>query len=126
VLEAITLLERFFADYGGDLQRYPIENRLQFIDKYGSDDELDWYRVNEADEHEEWKLAYKDDAETLAHYTLHADLSLHFGSDSRSEHLGTSAPEAFYPYTTMVQQQSEFSFRKMLSSSTKPEVTLPG
>lgn len=123
VVESIALLERFFADYGGDLQRYAIENRLRLIDEYGSDEESDWYRDNEADESEKWKVAYKDDAESLKHYTLHADLGLHFGSDSRGEHLGTSGPDDFYPYTTMVQQQSEFSFRKMLNSFTKQEVT---
>lgn len=124
VLETIALLEGFFTDYNGDLQRYAIENRLALIKEYGSDDERDWYRDNEADEAEAWKVTYKDDPESLSHYTLHADLGLHFGSDSRGEHLGTSGPADFYPYTTMVEQQSEFSFRKLLSSFTKQEVTL--
>ncbi len=122
VLETITLFERFFTDYGGDLQRYAIENRLTLIKEYGSDEESDWYRDDESDESEARKVTYKDDPESLSH-TLHADLGLHFGSDSRSEHLGTSGPADFYPYTTMVEQQSEFSFRKMLASFTKQEVT---
>jgi hypothetical protein len=37
--------------------------------------------------------------------------------------LGTSGPEAFYPYTTLIQQQSKFFFCKMFSSFTKHAVT---
>ncbi len=123
VLDAINLLESFFAQYEGDLTRYAIENRLRVIDEYGSEDESDWYREDEANEKEPWKVAYKDDAESLKHYTLHAELAHYFGTETRGEHIGTSGPDAFYPYTTMVQQQSEFSFRKMLSAFTKQEVT---
>lgn len=123
VRETIALLEGFFTDYDGDLQRYAVKNRLTLIAEYGSDEESDWYRDHEADEVEAWKVAYKDDAESLSHYTLHADLGLHFGSDSRGEHLGTSGPADFYPYTMMVAQQSEFSFRKLLGSFTTQEVT---
>jgi hypothetical protein len=95
----IGLLESFFLQYEGNLTRYAIEK-------------------------EAWKVAYKDDEESLKHYTLHAELSHHFGTESRGEFIGTSGPEAFYPYTTMVQQQSAFSFCKMLSGAFGKEITI--
>jgi hypothetical protein len=125
--EAILLLERFFADYEGDLLRYAIERRLKSIREHGSDDESDWQRnpeVADADATDAWQVVYKDDGESLAYYTLHADLAYHFGQDSRGEYIGTSGPDDFYPYTNMVQQQSAFSFRKMLEGVTGKEVTL--
>ncbi|MVN78936.1 hypothetical protein GO988_21615 [Hymenobacter sp. HMF4947] len=127
VVEAIALLEGFFAAYDGDLLRYAIERRFKSIDEYGSDDESDWYRnpeVADATATDAWQVVYKDDEESLAYYTLHADLAYHFGSDNRGEHIGTSGPEAFYPYTALVQQQSAFSFRKMLEGVTGKEVTI--
>lgn len=123
VLDAIALLEDFFATYQGELTRYAIENRLRVIGEHGSDEDDDWYRDNEADEAEPWKVTYKDDEHSLRHYTLHAELGRFFDSESRGEYIGTSGPEAFYPYTSMVAQQSEFSFRKMLENVTGKQVT---
>lgn len=124
VIEAIGLLESFFTQYEGDLTRYAIENRMRIIDEYGSEDESDWYRDDEANEKEAWKVVYKDDDESLKHYTLHAELGHYFGTETRGEHIGTSNPSDFYPYTTMVEQQSAFSFRKMLSGAFGKEVTI--
>ncbi|MGI4867823.1 MAG: hypothetical protein ACRYFZ_28155 [Janthinobacterium lividum] len=124
VIDAIGLLESFFTQYEGDLTRYAIENRMHNIDEYGSEDESDWYREDEANEKEAWKVVYKDDNESLKHYTLYAELGHYFGTETRGEHIGTSGPGDFYPYTTMVEQQSAFSFRKMLSGAFGQEVMI--
>lgn len=126
VLEAIAVLESFFAEYQGDLTRYAVENRLRLIEEYGSDEESDWYRNNEADESEPWKVVCKDDPASLKSYTLYTELDRFFGADTRGEHIGTSGPTDFYPYTTMVQQQSEFSFRKLAEGVWNTELVQVG
>ncbi|MGI4871369.1 MAG: hypothetical protein ACRYFX_09340 [Janthinobacterium lividum] len=115
VLAAIDTLEGFFTTYGEDLRAYAIDNRQRSIDEYGSDDETDWYRDNEEDESEPWKIVGKTSREALSHYTLHDELGRWFGGESsgRGEYIGTSQAVDFYPTTAMVAQQSEFSFRKM-------------
>lgn len=127
VVAAITELDAFFATYGGDLFQYAVDKRQQSIMENGSDDESDWYRDNEADETEDWKVTRKTDPESLRHYTLHAELAWHFGGPDvgRGEYIGTSGPEAFEPYTTLVANQSAFSFRKFLAhfSDKTPQIS---
>jgi hypothetical protein len=125
VLGAITELEDFFAQYRGNLFQYALDNRVATLKEYGSDDDSDWYRDNEADENEEWKVAYKDDPETLRQYSLWDTLGRYFGrGDTRGEYIGTSTYSDFYPYTAFVAQQSVFSFRKMLEAATGKEPTI--
>lgn len=117
VLAAIAELDQFFATYAGDLQRYAVDKRLKVIDENGSDDESDWEAdgLNEQGG-QKWKVTYKDDPESLKHYTLYEELSWHFGGKEvgRGEYIGTSGPECFEPYSTLVANQSAFSFRKFI------------
>lgn len=118
VTEGIQLLQDFFTTYDGDLKRYAIERRIKIIDEYGSDDPTDWYRDNEADESEEWKVTYKDDEESIKSYTLYSDLGGSFhGHETRGEYIGTSGPEDFIVYSTLVKHDSDFSFRKMFAAA---------
>lgn len=108
VAGAIEVLTAFFDEYGGDLKRYTIENRLKSIEENGSDDGSDWYRLNEADENEPWKVVFRDDAESLAPYTLSSELADYFtGSDWRGEHIGSSQPADFACYTRMVERATD-------------------
>ena len=120
VLKAIALLEGFYATYDENLLAYAIENRLKIINEYGSDEESDWEEdgLDEQDK-QKWKVTVKTDPESLKHYTLHEELGSFFGGESagRGEYVGTSAPEDFYPNTAMVEQQSEFSFRKIVQGA---------
>lgn len=116
VLAAISLLEGFQAKYGDDLLSYARDNRRHCINEYGSDDAEDWYRDNEADESEKWKITDTTDPERLKHHTLKAELGRFIGgeiTETRGEYIGTSGPNDFTMHTLLVAQQSEFSFRKM-------------
>lgn len=78
---------------------YAVANRLASLQEYGSEDDSDWYRDDERNEQEEWKLVVKDDPQSLAYYTLQHELGLLFhGHESRGEYIGTSGPEDFAPY----------------------------
>lgn len=116
VAKAIALLEGFYTTYDENLLAYAIENRVKIIDEYGSDDQTDW-QEDGLDEQgqQKWKVTVKTDTESLKHYTLHEELGSFFGGESsgRGEYIGTSTYEDFYPNTSLVEQQSEFSFRKM-------------
>ena len=130
VLGAIAELEAFFTEYGDNLLDYAADKRVKSLLENGSNDEeealTDWYRDNEADETEEWKPIRKTDADSLKHYSLHSELEWHFGGPGvgRGEYVGTSRAEDFEPYTTLVGNQSAFSFRKMLVSFSGKEVTI--
>lgn len=116
VSRAIKLLEGFFEEYDGDVHSYAVKNRMVRIDQDGSDDPTDWYRHNEEDKNEEWKVVYKDDPEQLEDYSLHNDLAACFnGYDTRGEYIGTSAPEDFAAFTAAVATQTDLSFRKIVS-----------
>lgn len=122
---AIKALTDFFEQYpDGDLTRYAIENRLRIIDEYGSDDESDW-EEDGFDEQgkQKWKVVYKDDAATLASYSLASDIEQYFtGSDSSGEKIGTShAPDYTY-FTDLVRRESDFCPFKMMSAVFGQEV----
>jgi hypothetical protein len=120
IVLAIADLEGFFAEYGADFQGYAADRRVKSLLEFGSNNDeesqTDWYRENEADENEEWKVVRKTDAKSLAGYTLHSDLGWHFGGEDigRGEYIGTSGADDFEPYSTLVANQSAFSFRKFL------------
>lgn len=123
VAGAIEVLTAFFDEYGGDLKRYAIENRLKSIEENGSDDGSDWYRLNEADENEPWKVVFRDDAESLAPYTLSSELADYFtGSDWRGEHIGSSQPADFACYTRLVERATDFDPFKALAAFTGQEI----
>lgn len=129
VLGAIAELEGFFTKYGDNLLDYAADKRVKSLMECGSNNDeealTDWYRDNEADETEEWKAVRKTDPESLKHYTLHSELEWHFGGQDagRGEYVGTSSERDFYPYTTLVENQSVFSFRKMIGTLTGKELT---
>jgi len=130
VLGAIAELEGFFAQYGDNLLDYAADKRVKSLMECGSNDDeealTDWYRDNEADETEEWKAVRKTDPESLSHYSLHSELDWHFGGEGagRGEYVGTSSESDFYPYTTLVENQSAFSFRKMFEGFTGKPVAV--
>jgi hypothetical protein len=122
---AIAKLTAFFDTYGGDLKRYAIENRLNCIDEYGSDEDSDWYRDNEADETEPWKVVYKEDEQALASYTLAADLVQFFAeADWRGEHIGSSGVEDFARFTVMVARNASFNPFKAIAAFTGTELPI--
>lgn len=123
VAGAIEVLTAFFDAYGGDLTRYAIENRLKSIEENGSDEESDWYRLNEADESEPWKVVFRDDAESLAPYTLSSDLAGYFiGGDWRGENIGSSQPADFACYTRLVERATDFDPFKAIAAFTGQEI----
>lgn len=130
ILGAIAELEGFFAEYGADFVGYAADRRVKSLQEYGSntDEEAltDWYRDNEADESEAWKPVRKTDAESLQHHTLHSELGMYFGAEGvgRGEYIGTSGASDFEPYSTLVANQSAFSFRKYLEHFAKDGNTL--
>lgn len=117
VVGAISLLETFFTTYQGDLYRYAVANRIASIEQYGSEDDSDWYREDETNE-QEWKIAYKDDSQSLTYYTLHHELGAFFhGYESKGEYIGSSGPKDFAVYTQVVVNQSEASLRRVTDDS---------
>lgn len=123
VAGAIEVLTSFFTDYGADLTRYAIENRLKSIEEDGSDDESDWYRQNEADENEPWKVVFKEDAESLEPYTLRSALDGYFtGSNWRGEHIGSSQSADFACYTRLVERATDFDPFKAIAAFTGQEI----
>lgn len=125
VVGAIDVLEKFFAEHNGNLAAFAIANRLRLIDEYSSDDETDW-REDGLDEQgaQKWAVVYKDDPESLQHYTLYSELERFFGDGgTRGEYLGLSDYTDFYPYTAAVEQASEFSLRKAFAGAFGKEVT---
>lgn len=126
VLAAISLLEGFERDYGTNLLAYAQENRRHCIQEYGSDDEADWYRHDELDETEEWKITETIDPARLTHYTLWTELGRFIGgevTETRGEYIGMSSPDDFATYSTILANQSVFSLRKVLSAVSGKEVT---
>lgn len=120
---AIKDLQKFFAQYAGDLQRYAIEKRVEVIDEFGSDDETDWEEDGFDEEGQKWKVAYKDDEASLKPYTLHSDLQQYFaGSDSRGEKIGTSTPEDFAYFSEHVRQATQLNPFKLLRQFTGAEL----
>ena len=115
---AIKDLTAFFDQYpDGDLTRYAIQCRLKVIDEYGSDDESDWEQDGLDEQGEpKWKVAYKDDADALAAYTLARDLAQYFtGAETMGEKIGTSHAADYAYFTDLVRRESEFCPLKMLS-----------
>jgi len=120
---AIKDLTKFFAQYAGDLQRYAIEKRLEIIDEFGSEDQSDWEEDGFDEEGQKWKVAYKDDLESLKPYTLHNDLEQYFpGSDTRGEKIGTSAPQDFAYFSEHVRQATQLNPFKLLRQFTGAEL----
>jgi len=120
---AIKDLQKFFDQYAGDLQRYAIEKRLEVIDEFGSEDETDWEEDGFDEEGQKWKVAYKDDPESLKPYTLHHELAQYFsGSDTRGEKIGTSFPEDFAYFSEHVRHATQLNPFKLLRQFTGAEL----
>lgn len=125
VIGAIDVLEKFFAEYEGNLTRFAIDNRRRSINEYGSDEPTDWREDGfDAEGQQQWTVVYKDDPESLKHHTLYSELERFFGDGgTRGEYLGLSDYTDFYPYTAAVEQASEFSLRKAFAGAFGKEVT---
>ncbi|MGI4872103.1 MAG: hypothetical protein ACRYFX_13105 [Janthinobacterium lividum] len=106
---AIKALTEFFEQYDGDLTRYAIENRMRVLEEYGSDDDADY--------NEDGSTRYRDDAASLAHYTLGRDLEQYFtGSDGSGEKIGTSHAADYNYFTDLVRRETEFSPFRVMSN----------
>ena len=125
LLGALETLEKFFDEYGGNLTHYAAAQRMESLDEHGGGEDDDW-REDGVDEQgrSTWAVVYKDDPEALAPYTLRSRLAYYFGSDTRGEHLGTSDVEHFWRYTLCVENESAFSFRKMMEMMTGQEAAI--
>jgi len=122
---AIAKLSDFFTTYEGNMKRYAIENRMRCIEEYGSDEDSDWYRENEEDENEPWKVVYKEDKKSLKHYTIAEDIKQFFAkADWRGEHIGSSEAEDFWCYTQMVGRSSGFNPFKAIARFTGVELPI--
>jgi hypothetical protein len=123
VLGACNTLSDLFNLYDGDLQRYAIQNRLQIIASTvpGSDEEMredsefyaefiaDWEPADPSKPDGLMKVKYKDDAESLAPYTLAADLAQFFApliEDRTIERIGATLPEEWDFLTETVRAHS--------------------
>ncbi|MBO2012572.1 hypothetical protein [Hymenobacter negativus] len=116
VLGAVETLEQFFSQYAGNLTHYAVANRLASIERDGSNDDSDFVGLPDTQEGQVWAVAYKDDSESLAPYSLKADLRQFFGEEgTRGEFLGRSDAADFYPWTEAVAQASEFSTRNLFA-----------
>jgi len=123
VTKAVNTLESFFELYGEDLHGFAFKNRMRMLDEYGSDEDDDFYDAGEKDEEGEivWAVVPKHDAESLRHYTLYEELRSFFKGEYEGEHIGSSSPEDFASLSNIVEQQSAFSFRRMIEAmSGKP------
>jgi len=118
-------LTKFFEQYDGDLKRYAIETRLSVIDEFGSDDETDWQEDGFDEEGQKWKVAYKDDEETLKRYSLRADLQQYFkNEDDMGEKIGSSQAEDFAYFSTLVEHATDFNSMKFLRQAFNAELPL--
>lgn len=122
---ALKALTKFFAEYEGDVRRYAIENRLNVIDEYGSDDSSDWEEDGFDEEGQKWKVTYKDDAPSLAPYSLHNDLAQYFkGADSRGEKIGTSTAADYTYFSAQVAHATDLSVFKFLRETSGKAIPL--
>lgn len=111
VEQAQLALLQFFESYEGDFQAYAVTQRLDYLERFGSDDEADWKEDN--------TIRHRDDAAGLAPYTLRAFLSPYFaGADTRGEAIGTSGPADFAYFSVLVSTPSTFSLRNLLEHAT--------
>lgn len=118
VVQALGILENFFTAYEGELTRFAIENRISVLeeDGGGEDDDWIWDGIGAKSDGASWKASYKDDAESLRPYSLHAELTYYFdGGDGREEYIGTSTPADFTLLSQVVEMQTDLSFRKLMT-----------
>ncbi|WP_324671491.1 hypothetical protein [Hymenobacter sp. GOD-10R] len=121
----IKALTEFFDQYDGDLTRYAIETRLKVVDEFGSDDETDWEEDGFDEKGQKWKVTYKDDEKTLKRYSLHADLEQYFKQEnSCGEKIGSSHPEDFAYFSTLVENATDFNSMKFLRQAFDAELPL--
>jgi len=121
VLAACNVLGDLFNLYDGDLHRYAIQNRLRAIQEFvpGTDEELSEMHPSDYADYisnwepgepgQPWKPIYKDDAESLAPYTLAADLAHFFAplvEDRTIERIGATLPEEWDFLTETVRSAS--------------------
>lgn len=121
VLGACNTLSDLFTRYDGDLHRYATQERLRQIAEYvpGTDEEMredpefyaefiaDWEPTEPG---QPWRVKYKDDEQSLAPYTIKAQLSQYFASlheHASIETIGSATPEDFAYFTQVVSTHSE-------------------
>ncbi|MBO2009200.1 hypothetical protein [Hymenobacter negativus] len=122
VVGACNALGEFFTSFDGDLHRYAVENRLRRIAEFvpGTEDELaeamhpadlaDYLANWEPGEPGgPWKLIHKEDAESLAPYTLLAEIGHYFAPlcEYRTiERIGSTLPDEWDYFTEVVRECS--------------------
>lgn len=125
--QAAEQLTEFFAEYGGDLSAYAAANRRHLLNEYGGGEDADWQwnGTGDPDAGEGWEVIDRTDAASLSDYTLHRELAAYFpGSDNHGEHIGSSDPADFAPYTACVAHQTSFGLRQMFGAVAGKEVPI--
>lgn len=123
VVAACNALGEFFNRYDGDLHYYAVQNRYRLIAEFvpGTEQELsEMYPDDLADFLANWEPAlpgqpwpwipiHKEDAESLAPYTLPAEISHYFaplGEDRTIERIGSTLPDEWDYFTEAVREYS--------------------
>jgi hypothetical protein len=124
VVAACNTLGDLFNLYGGDLREFAIQQRLKQVAEHipGTDEEMqqdpelyaefidDWEPTDPADPDGPWKVKYKDDKESLAPYTIMAQLEQFFAplhEQVSIDTIGSATPEDFAYFTEAVRTYSE-------------------
>lgn len=127
VQAAAELLNRFFAEYDGDLHRYAMANRVATLNEYGGGEDDDWHHTGTGnpDAGEGWEVTPKTDPASLTDYTLHQELAAYFpGNETHGEFIGSSDPADFAHFTACVRHQTDFGLRQMFSAVAGKAVTI--
>lgn len=113
---ALEVLDKLFSSHGGDADLFAVENRLQCIAEYGSDDDTDWRQDGFNAEGPVWVPTQKTGAESAEHYGIFAELARFFpGNGDRSECLGSSEVTDYSHFTIVVRKKTEFGINKMFA-----------
>lgn len=121
VLGACNALGEFFTSYGGDLQLYAVQNRLRRIVDYLPDADYELAEMHPDDradllnnytqgvDGQPWQPIHKEDAESLAPYTLLAEIGHYFAplcEDRTIERIGATLPAEWDALTEEVRNYS--------------------
>lgn len=113
---ALEVMDKLFSDCGGDADRFAVENRLQCLAKYGSDDDTDWMQDGFNADGPVWVPTQKTADEAAEHYGIFTELARFFpGNGTRGEYLGSSEVTDFFHFTVVVRKKTEFGINKMFA-----------
>ncbi|WP_426062040.1 hypothetical protein [Hymenobacter sp. B1770] len=117
--QAAELLDKFYAEHGGDLTAYAKAHRRYMLTEYGDGEDADWHHNGTGDPEagEGWEVTETDDPARLAEYSLHQELGRFFPDpESHGEYIGTSSPIDFHRFTVAVEHQTDFAPRKLFAA----------